>query len=312
MQKLFVILLHFGIYFKSKGIVMTDLILEIIDSYSEKYEFSLVPFDGGKGANLVKNKRIVARIFDNDFGLNPSSVACLVNDRVELLRTLAENGIPCTEIFVLKADSPKSVQLKLSNLIQSEGEFNICVSGAKKGKIIDSESSLIDFLEKQEYPTTFDISAKSDRIGGYSVLINHGMVASVFCFRSLCVIGDGESALWELLSTERITEYNNNLDLNKIPKANERVYIGDPARNVGMTLEEVTDFRIVSDIAKLVNYANSKVGINFGMVNVYYKQGEYYIDGATTKVDLTGFAKSNNQNLIKTCNMIENVLKELL
>lgn len=291
---------------------MTDLILEIIDSYADKYGFTLVPFNGGRGANLVINKKIVARIFDNDFGLNPSSVACLVNDRVELLRTLAENGIPCTEIFVLKADSPKSVQLKLSNLIQSEGEFNICVSGAKKGKTIDSEKALFDFLEKQEYPTSFEISANSDRIGGYSVLINHGMVASVFCFRSLSVIGDGESAVWELLSTERITEYNSNLDLNKIPKPNERVYIGDPARNVGMILEEVTDFRIVSDIAKLVNFANSKVGINFGMMNVYYKQGEYYIDDATTKVDLTGFAKSNNQNLIKTCNMIENVLKELL
>lgn len=291
---------------------MTDLILEIIDSYADKYGFTLVPFAGGKGVNIVVNKRTVARIFDNDFGLNPSSVSCLVSDRVELLHTLAENSIPCTEIFVLKANSINAVQPKLANLIQSEGAFNISVLGSSKPKQVENENELMEFLGKQDYPTSFVISASVERIGGYSVLINHGMVSSVFCFRSLSVIGDGESAIWELLSTERITEYNTALDLNRIPKPNERVYIGDPTRNVGMILEEVTDFRIVSDIAKLVNFANSKIGMNFGMMSVYYKQGEYYIDDATTKVDLTGFAKSSNQNLIKTCNLIENILKELL
>lgn len=151
-----------------------------------------------------------------------------------------------------------------------------------------------------------------EHIGGYSVLIQKGMVACIMCSRSDYIVGDGESAIWELLSAEHISDYNKSLDLNYIPYPNEKVYIGDPTRNIGMTLEEVTDFKIVSDIAKLVNFANSKIGLDFGMYTVYYNKGEYIIDSATTRVELTNFAKRNNTNLIKTCNIIENAIKQLL
>ena len=289
---------------------MTDLILGIIDSLREKYGFKMVGFAGGKGVRLVFNGGKIANIYDYDFGLNSSSVANLVNNRVDFLRTLAECSVPCTEVLVLKADNPKSVQLKLETLLKSEGAYNICICNSPKVRKISNNNELYEYLDMQEYPTSFEISVATDRIGGYSVLIQKGMVACVMCSMSSYIIGDGESAIWELLSAERITEYNQNLDLNQIPMPNEKVYIGDPNRNVGLKLEEVTDFKIVSDIARLVNFANSKIGLNFGIYNIFYRSGEYIIDGATTRVDLTNFAVNTN-SLVKTCNIIENAIKQL-
>lgn len=293
-------------------IFMTDLMYEIIESYSDRYAFKLVNFAGGKGVYLVKNNKIIAKIYDNDFGLNSSAVSNLVANRVDFLRTLAENHIPCSQVFVLGTTNPKSVEQKLLSLLANDGNFNICVQGLTHEKCIASPADLNAFLDAQEYPCTLQISVAHERIGGYSVLIQKGMVACVMCSRSEFIVGDGESAIWEILSTEHISDYNKNLDLNQIPYPNEKVYIGDPTRNIGMTLEEVTDFKIVSDIAKLVNFANSKIGLSFGMYSVYYSKGEYIIDGATTRVILDNFAKANNNNLIKTCNLIENAIKQLV
>lgn len=291
---------------------MTDLMYEIIESYSDRYNFTLVNFAGGKGVYLVRNNKILAKIYDNDFGTNSSAIANLVENRVDFLRTLAENSIPCSEMFILQASSPKSVQQKLNNLLLSEGSFSISSVFFAKAKCITNVSDLESFLDTQEYPTSFEISVAYEHIGGYSVLIQKGMVSCIMCSRSDYIVGDGESAVWELLSAEHISDYNQSLDLNYIPYPNEKVYIGDPTRNIGMTLEEVTDFKIVSDIAKLVNFANSKIGLDFGMYTVYYNKGEYIIDSATTRVELTNYAKKNNTNLIKTCNIIENAIKQLL
>lgn len=291
---------------------MTDLMYEIIESYSDRYDFTLVNFAGGKGVYLVRNNKILTKIYDNDFGINSSAVANLVENRVDFLRTLAENSIPCSDMFILQASSPKSVQQKLTNLLLSEGSFSISSDFISKEKCITNVSDIDSFLDAQEYPTSFEISVAYEHIGGYSVLIQKGMVACIMCSRSDYIVGDGESAIWELLSAEHISDYNKSLDLNYIPYPNEKVYIGDPTRNIGMTLEEVTDFKIVSDIAKLVNFANSKIGLDFGMYTVYYNKGEYIIDSATTRVELTNFAKRNNTNLIKTCNIIENAINQLL
>ena len=46
---------------------MTDLMYEIIESYSDRYDFTLVNFAGGKGVYLVRNNKILTKIYDNDF-----------------------------------------------------------------------------------------------------------------------------------------------------------------------------------------------------------------------------------------------------
>ena len=98
---------------------MTDLMYEIIESYSDRYDFTLVNFAGGKGVYLVRNNKILTKIYDNDFGINSSAVANLVENRVDFLRTLAENSIPCSDMFILQASSPKSVQQKLTYFLLS-------------------------------------------------------------------------------------------------------------------------------------------------------------------------------------------------
>ena len=41
---------------------MTDLMYEIIESYSDRYDFTLVNFAGGKGVYLVRNNKILYQL----------------------------------------------------------------------------------------------------------------------------------------------------------------------------------------------------------------------------------------------------------
>ena len=262
---------------------INDCLKEIACEYGLKH----ISYDNGKLIQLINIKGRSVAVYDHYFPLNSDTTAKICEDRGLCNKLLNHIDIKTDTNFEFVFSSTHRVLDDLSPLLKEFGAIVVKSKYKRNGVVqrISSEDELFAFANNNFNSQTFLVNKFINYEHFYSVYIVNGMVDLVCTYSKPHVVGDGQSAVWELLSKANIYTHDDNIDLNKVLPLGENLEISWKIKAPDSEINIINDDNLVKRLASIAITASRVVGLQTGTIDIYEDKDGFHVQSIDTSLN---------------------------
>ena len=286
-----------------------ECLKEIADEHCWRY----IPYEDGKLIQLVNREGKSIAIYEHYFPINSDTSARICDDRSLQYRLLSQAQIPCDENIKFKFTSESRIVNDLEPFLSQFGSL-VIKSNYRRDKFITRISNireLEDFAHKNNTFHSVLVNRYVNYEHFYSVYMVNGIVELAFEYIKPQVIGDGQSAVWELLSRANICDYDSDIDLNRVLNSGEVLItswrIKSPESKHAIIAESV----LMQKLASLAIASARVIGVMSGTIDIYVQNDKLFVQSIDTSLNADMLlSEPENKMLVKR--LYEKALRLLL
>ena len=275
--------------------------------------WKFLSYDNGKLMQLINKSGHSVAIYDHFFPLNSDTSARICDDRSLKCKLLKQANFLCDENYEISCTSPNRIFADLSPIFEQFGEI-ILKSNFRRDKFIQkisNEAELVKFTNSIIPYSKILVNKYEKYQNFYSVYLVNGSTELIAEFIKPHIVGDGVSAIWELLSIANIQAFDSAIDLNEVlPKGavlNTNWQIKAPDSKVKI----VTDNEIAKVLSSIAINSSRTLGVMTGTVDIYTKNGQFYIQSIDTSLNADALLSDKN-NYYSVKNLYEKAIRLLI
>ena len=246
-----------------------------------------ITYDNGKLIQLINREGQSVAVYDHFFPLNSDTTARICDDRSLKCKLLKKAGILCDENYEIAFTSRSRLLADLEPMLEKYGEL-ILKSNYRRDKFItkiSGKNELEQFVNTKHKFDTVLVNQYIKYEHFYSVFIVGGIAELIVEYSKPQIIGDGVSAIWELLSLANITTYDENIDLNKVLERGEVLNTSWQIKATDSKIKVVDDNEIIKKLSTLSLSASRVLGMTTGTIDIYKQDGQYFIQSIDTSLN---------------------------
>ncbi len=271
---------------------INDCLKSIATDYGWKY----LTYDNGKLIQLINKVGQSVAIYDHFFPLNSDTSARICDDRSLKCKLLKQANFLCDENYEVFCSSPNRILDDLNPMLNSCGEI-VIKSNFRRDKFVRKISNSTELIKFANSIIPYDkilVNKYEKYQNFYSVFLVNGAVELIAEYIKPQIVGDGVSAIWELLSIANIQAFDSAIDVNKVlPKGavlNTNWQIKAPDSKVKI----VTDNEIAKVLSSIAINSSRTLGVMTGTVDIYTKNGQFYIQSIDTSLNADALLSDKN------------------
>ena len=282
-----------------------------IDTYSDNWAF-----------RLSKDK-VDMFVYGYKFPNNSGATEHICNDKALVSDILKESGVPrVTHDFFMKKTSRNIVGIldqweeveklfkKYNSLVVVKPNDGTCGIGVKKATNLEELRSVVEQLLEHNF--TISISPYEEILNEYRVIMLDEKPRLVFRKVRPFVFGNGVDTLSKLIKAkygEDFVDYDNNLDLDSVPKANEKINLLWRHNLCGGAIPEVvTDHIIINQLADVAIRACKTLKAHFVSVDIVDTKEGLKVLEINSGVCMENFASSSKENYLRAKEIYKDAL----
>ena len=286
---------------------------ECLRQIAREHGWRYISYDDGKLIQLINGIGNSIAIYDHYFPINSDTSARICDDRSLKCRLLKQAHIPCDENLELEFTSKNRIVNDLEPLLAKFGSL-VIKSNYRRDKFITRISSsreLEEFAQNNSNLKRILVNRYVNYEHFYSVYMVNGIVELVFEYIKPHILGDGQSAVWELLSRENIYDYDSGLDLNKVLKQGEALTTSWKIKALESKCRIISESSLIQRLTSIAISSANALGVKSGTIDVYEQGGVLFVQSIDTSLDADMLLK-NSENRVFVKRLYEKALKLLL
>ncbi len=287
---------------------INDCLKQIASEYGLKY----ISYDNGKLVQLINRTGKSIAIYDHYFPLNSDTTAKICEDRGLCNKLLNLVNIKTDTNFEFVFSSMHRVIDDLSPLLEKFGEIIVKSKHKRNGFVqrISNTEQLLEFARGNFNSQTFLVNKFVDYEHFYTIYIINGIAELVCTYVKPKIVGDGQSAIWELLSRANIYTYDDTIDLNKVLPSGENLEISWKIKAPDSEIDTISDGETMQRLASLAITASRVVGLQTGTIDIYENDDELYVQSIDTSLN-ADLLLSTSAHKLKVKRLYEKAIKFL-
>lgn len=288
---------------------INECLREIANEYGWKY----ISYDEGKLIQLINRTGKSIAIYEHYFPINSDTSARICDDRNLKCRLLNHAQIPCDENLEFKFTSESRIVNDLELMLARFGSL-VIKSNYRRDKFItrvSNKSELEEFARNNTNLSSILVNRYVNYEHFYSVYMVNGVVELAFEYLKPQVVGDGQSAVWELLSRENICDYDGDIDLNRVLRYGEVLTTSWRIKSPESKHAVISDSKLMQRLANLAIASSRVIGVMSGTIDIYEQNEKLFVQSIDTSLNADMLLSDpENKPLVKR--LYEKVLRLLL
>lgn len=278
--------------------------LKIIDEICKEKNIEETFHSFGWIRELKKDGKI-RHIVRNTFDLNPAGAYDIVNDKYAAYEILKNNNVEVLKHIMLfnpitREEFASNLEKQVEEaLIEFNGKVVIKANNSCQGKdvfLLTQKEEIIDKVKELFKEGSDGVSAcpYKEIEAEYRVIYLDGNIEYVYKKEKPYIIGNGKNSVKELAQKNNITELDNRLNLEYVPKQNEKVVISWKHNLCSGALPKtlLEDDKYIEKVKQIALKAGKATNVKFASIDISQDiDEEIYVMEINGNVCMTKFAE---------------------
>ena len=278
--------------------------LKIIDEICKEKNIEETFHSFGWIRELKKDGKI-RHIVRNTFDLNPAGAYDIVNDKYATYEILKNNNVEVLKHIMLfnpitREEFASNLEKQVEEaLIEFNGKVVIKANNSCQGKdvfLLTQKEEIIDKVKELFKEGSDGVSAcpYKEIEAEYRVIYLDGNIEYVYKKEKPYIIGNGKNSVKELAQKNNITELDNRLNLEYVPKQNEKVVISWKHNLCSGALPKtlLEDDKYIEKVKQIALKAGKATNVKFASIDISQDiDEEIYVMEINGNVCMTKFAE---------------------